>query len=210
MQKVDAHILVNGKLKSKARALAEFSKYRKRVGSTDHLRHVQDIERHIQNKNIGSYSSGFLPPPADNSNILLISDCIASILSCKKKIWLCIGEVNGLKFDGKSVPYLNLDMLSEEAVTISYQVLGLRPTTLDDDPDGIHDWRTYQMDEKSFTVPGQLIQPINPKISMTHPTIPWYLLQGTFLVALAASIFQELTVSNIKNIPKTTLNKAYP
>ena len=124
-QKVNAHILVNGKLKSKARALVEFSKYRKRVSSTDRLRHVQDIERHIQNKNIGSYSSEFLPPPTDDSNILLISDCIASILSCDKKIWLCTGEVNGLNFDGKSVPYINLDMLSKEAVPISYQVLGL-------------------------------------------------------------------------------------
>ena len=66
------------------------------------------------------------------------------------------------------------------------------------------------MDEKSFTVPGRLVQPINPKISTTHATIPWYLLQGTFLVALAASIFQELTVSSIKNIPKTTPNKEYP
>ena len=167
-QKVNAHILVNGKLKSKARALAEFSKYRKQVSSTDRLRCVQDIERHIQNKNIGSYSSEFLPPPADDSDILLISDCIASILSCDKKIWLCTGEVNGLKFDGKSVPYINLDMLSEEAVTVSYQVLGLRPTTLNDDPDGIHDWWTYRMDEKSFTVPGRLVQPINPKISTTH------------------------------------------
>ena len=95
-QKVDAHILVNGKLKAKARALVEFSKYRKQVGSTDRLWRVQDIERHIQNKNIGSYSSEFLPPPADDADILLVSDSIASILSCDKKIWLCIGEVNGL------------------------------------------------------------------------------------------------------------------
>ena len=169
----------------------EFSKYRKWVSSTDRLRHVQDIEHHIQNKNIGSYSSEFLPPPADDSDILLISDCIASILSCDKKIWLCTGEVNGLKFDGKSVPYINLDILSEEAVTVSYQVLGLRPTTLNDDPDGIHDWRTYRMDERLFTVPGRLVQPINPKISTTHATIPWYLLQGTFLVTLARVFFKN-------------------
>lgn len=62
---------------------------------SDRLRRVQDIERHIQNKNIGSYSSEFFPPPADDSDILLVSDCVASILSCEKKTWLCIGEVNG-------------------------------------------------------------------------------------------------------------------
>lgn len=89
-------------------------------------------------------------------------------------------------------------------------MLGLRSTTLDDDPDGVYDWQTYQVGEKSFTVPGRLIQPINPKISLTHTTVPWYLLQGTFLVTLAVSIFQELTVSNLKNIPKTAASKEYP
>ena len=93
---------------------------------------------------------------------------------------------------------------------VSYQVLGLRPATLVDDPDGVYDWRTYRMDEKSFTVPGQLIQLINPKISQTHTAMPWYLLQSTFLVALVASIFQELAVSSLKNIPKIVLGKEYP
>lgn len=210
-QNVETNVLVNGKLKSKARVLAEFSKYRKRAGSTDRLRRVQDIERHIQNKNTGAYtSSESLPPPGDDSDVLLISDCVASLLSCDKKIWLCIGEVNGLKLDGQSVPYINLDILSEDTVSVSYQALGLRPTTLDDDPDGVYDWRTYRMEERSFTVPGRLIQPINPKISHTHTTIPWYLFQGTFLVALAASIFQELALSSFTNIPKIARNKEYP
>jgi len=208
---IETNIFVNGKFKSKARALAEFSKYRKRAGSTDRLRRVQDIERHIQNKNTGAYmSSESLPPPGDDSDVLLISDCVASLLSCDKKIWLCIGEVNGLKLDGQSVPYINLDILSEDTVSVSYQALGLRPTTLDDDPDGVYDWRTYRMEERSFTVPGRLIQPINPKISQTHITIPWYLFQGTFLVALAASNFQELAVSSFKNIPKIAPSKEYP
>ncbi|PPQ92922.1 LOW QUALITY PROTEIN: hypothetical protein CVT25_006605 [Psilocybe cyanescens] len=193
--KVETEIVINRKLKSKARILAEFSKYRKCVGSTDRLRCVQDIERHVQNKTVSSYaSSDSLLPPTDDSD----------------KIWLCIGEVNGLKFDGQSVPYVNLDILSEDTVTVSYQMLGLRSTTLDDDPDGVYDWQTYQVGEKSFTVPGRLIQPINPKISLTHTTVPWYLLQGTFLVTLAVSIFQELTVSNLKNIPKTAASKEYP
>jgi hypothetical protein len=46
-------------------------------------------------------------------------------MASKKKLWLCIGEVNALKFDGHSVPYLNLEMLSEEAVMVSYQIVGL-------------------------------------------------------------------------------------
>ena len=67
----------------------------------------------------------FLPPPKDVSKVLLISDPITMILSSENKLWLCIGEVNALKFDGQSVPYLNLNTLSEETVTVSYQVVRL-------------------------------------------------------------------------------------
>lgn len=88
-----------------------------------------------------------MPLPGDDSEVLLISDCIATLISSEGKIWLCIGEVHSLKIDGHSVPYINFDMLSEDVVTVSYQVLGLQPATVDDDPGCGHDWRTYRMDE---------------------------------------------------------------
>jgi hypothetical protein len=206
---VESQILINGKLKSKARLLADFAKYGKHSGSTDRLRRVQDIGRHIQNKSVTANTPESHPPPKDDSEVLLISDPIATILSSENKLWLCIGEVNALKFDGQPVPYLNLNMLSEEAVTVSYQVVGLRPATVDEDPERVHDWRTHHMaDEHSFTVPGRLVQPINPTTSNIETG--WYLFQSTVLVTLAASIFQQLTTSNLKNIPQLTPSKEYP
>ena len=102
-------------------------------------------------------------------------------------------------------------MLPEETVTVSYQVLGLQPAMLADDPDGQHDCqRTYTMGEQSFTVPGCLIQSVNPTTSKTHLSIPFYLLQSTFLVALTASLFQSLTISDLKTMPKLALIKEYP
>ena len=147
------------------------------------------------------------PPPKEE--VLLVSDPVVTLVTSENKLWLCIGKVNSLKFDGQPVPYINLDMLSEEAVTVSYQVLGLRPATVDEDPENIHDWRTYHMpDEKSFSVPGRLIQPVNPTPSSIE--MGWYLFQSTFLVVLAASIFQNLTVSNTKDVPKLAPTKEYP
>jgi hypothetical protein len=209
-QIIKSEVLINGKLKSKARALADFGKYGKRAGSTDRLRHVQDIERHVQNKTVSCAAATTFPLPEEDSQVLLISDCIATLVSSGEKIWLCIGEINGLKFDGQSVTYLNLDMLSEGTVTVSYQVLGLRPATVDDDPDNRHDWRTYRMNERSFTVPGTLVQPVNPSVSTTHTGLPWYLFQGTFLVALAASVFQQMSVSSLRSVPKFAPNQEYP
>ena len=101
-------------------------------------------------------------------------------------------------------------MLPEETVTVSYQMLGLRPATLADDPDGRHDWRTYMMPERSFTVPGRLIQSVNPTTSKTHLSIPFYLLQSTVLVTLAASLFQSLSVSDFKMVPKLAPTQEYP
>ena len=44
---------------------------------------------------------------------------------------------------------------------------------------------------------GQLIQPINPTPLNVETGPGWYLFQSSVLVALAASIFQQLTVSNL-------------
>ena len=62
--------------------------------------------------------------------------------------------------------------------------------------------------EHSFTVSGQLIQPINPTTSTVETG--WYLFQSTVLVTLAASIFQQLTASNLKSIPKLIPSDEYP
>jgi hypothetical protein len=45
-------------------------------------------------------------------------------------------------------------------------------------------------DEHSFTISGQLIQPINP--TTLNVEMGWYLFQSTVLITLAASIFQLL------------------
>ena len=66
------------------------------------------------------------------------------------------------------------------------------------------------MGEQSFTLPGWLIQSVNPTISKTHRSIPFYLLESTVLVALTASIFQSLTVSDLKMVPKLAPTKEYP
>ncbi len=148
--------------------------------------------------------------PAENGEVLLVTDPIATVVHCENQFWLCIGEVNGLKIDGRSVGYINLDILSEDTVTVSYQILGLRPTTSDNDPELKHDWRTYSMAEKTFVIPGRLLQPIDPALSETHQTIPFYMFESMVLVVLTASIFQNITISDLKKVPKFLTTNKYP
>jgi hypothetical protein len=70
---IGSGVLINGKMKSKARALADYGKYGKCASSTDRLRCVQDIERHVQNKVISSSSTVMsFPLPEEDSQVLLL------------------------------------------------------------------------------------------------------------------------------------------
>ena len=147
---------------------------------------------------------------ADETEVVVISDPVATLLYSEKCFWICIGKVNDIKIDGDPAASVPVHMLDKDTVTISYQMLGLRPATSDDDPDQNHDWRTYTTQERSFTVPGRLIQVVNPTLSVTHTDIPFYLFQSSVLVALTASIFQGLAIPHLKSVPKIAPSQEYP
>jgi len=208
---INSTVLVNGHERSKARALKEFTKYRCHASSTDRLKRVQAVPRFVDTEKSFASSTNLLSAPQlDDTEQVIISDPIASLIRVDNEFWLCLGEVNELRIDGQAINYISFEMLAEETISVSYQMLGLRPATLEDDPDEINDWRTYMVNEHSFTVPGRLIQSINPTTSTAHLRMPFHLLQSTFLVALTASLFQGLTVSDLKNVPKIAQTKEYP
>jgi len=204
---IESKILIKDTLISKARALSRYSKSRTHAGSTDRLRRVQDIPRFENSKKVDLEETLLA---GDESDVLLISDPVATLLRSEKQFWLCIGEVNGLRVDGESVDFVSFHALMEDTVSVSYQMSGLRTTTTEDDPDGRHDWRTCKIQERTFTVPGCLIQAVNPSISKTHTSMPFYLFQSTDLVALTASLFRSLNVSQLKSVPKIAPSKEYP
>ncbi|KDR77538.1 hypothetical protein GALMADRAFT_1326277 [Galerina marginata CBS 339.88] len=208
----NSKVLIRGQERSKARALKEFTKYRQHASSTDRLKRVQAVPRFVDTEKLleSSTNSTSASHLDDTEQLIIISDPVASLVRVENEFWLCLGEVNELRIDGQAVDHISLEMLAEEIVTVSYQMLGLRPATLADDPEGKNDWRTYPAQERLFTVPGRLIQPINPTTSTTHLRMPFYLLQSTFLVALTASLYQSLTVSDLKNVPKFAQTKEYP
>jgi hypothetical protein len=141
----------------------------------------------------------------------MTTDPISSLLRCNGKFWLCVGEVISMRNDGKPTDVLDLDLLMESTISVTYEVLGLRPSNSDEDPTLKFDWRTYDIKEKVFTVPERLIQPMNAETSkpksLKDPI--FYLLDSQFLIALSASIFESLGASDIKSIPKISLRDEY-
>jgi hypothetical protein len=124
-------VLVKGVEKSKARALKDFSKYRQHASSTDRLKRVQAIPRFVDTEKTLDSSPNHSPEHLiDDTEKILVSDPIATLVRVENKFWLCLGEVNGLQIDGRPVDEVSFEMLAEETVTISYQMLGLRPANI--------------------------------------------------------------------------------
>src|SRR5271168_3916484 len=105
-----------------------------------------------------------------------------------------------MKKGGKTIDCVDQDVLLDSSnISISYQILGLRPADSNNDPTLKFDWRTYSIKERTITAPGRLRphsthQPRNIKFQITersHFFIFWTVVCWT-LVALAASIFESL------------------
>jgi hypothetical protein len=77
--------------------------------------------------------------------------------------------------------------------------LGLSPSTTDGDPTGKHDLQLHrEIQPKKVTVPGHLIQPINPATSIPAAkkrTI--HLMEAPVLRALVASLLRELMSQDV-------------
>lgn len=203
-------IVINGVEVAKSQSLLHYSKFQKHTSSTDHLRQVQAVEWYVKNKDFDAHSGPLSNSSTDKAEILIISDPITTLLYSENCLWICIGEVNKIKINGNFVDSIPVEMLDEDTITISYQMLCLCSTTSDDDPTQKHNWRMYTIKEHSFLVPGCFIQVINPTISTMHTKFPFYLLQSLVLVALTASIFQIWTTSHLKSVPKIMPSQEYP
>lgn len=79
--------------------------------------------------------------------ILLILDPIMSLLHCEGHIWLCIGQVNAITVDSKPAHVVEYNIRGDQKVSVSYQLLGLKPTTSQDDSTMKFDWRTSSIKE---------------------------------------------------------------
>ncbi|KAF6747646.1 hypothetical protein DFP72DRAFT_821447 [Ephemerocybe angulata] len=195
-------ILVNGKKMRKSKVVAMFSRYRKKVTSWDRLKRVQEMERyqsaHDQGHEYGS-----------DTRLLLIHDPIATLIYSDSRLWLAVGEVNGIKFAGKVIDRLGHNLLKEKAAKISFQLVGLRQVDFEDSRDGSEDWRTYMVPGTSYELPGKCIEILSPEFSLSNGKSS-YLLDTQALVATAAALVQRLSPSDLKAMPKRSSTLDYP
>jgi hypothetical protein len=129
---------------------------------------------------------------------------------CEDKLFLCIGEVNGLFLDHQSVDDIPISVLSEKIARVSYQALRLVPASYSDDCDGKHDWRTLGLFSLSAKVPGALVQPINPTAASLNLCDAFFLFESSALVALAADLQDGILHGYRKHVPHVKPSDEFP
>lgn len=176
---------------SKARYLSQAFQAFKKVGSTDRLKRVAQMQRYSAATEANDIIA---EDPLSSANILTIDMPIASLLKCEGCTFLCVGEVNDILLDSVSVDEINVDSLYERSVVVSYQMLYLTSATANDDPGLKYDWQSSYRRGTSYNVSGHLIQPIDPGVSAKSgvESAPYYLCKSEMLVGAGALLLQHV------------------
>ncbi|KAI0259272.1 hypothetical protein BC834DRAFT_926295 [Gloeopeniophorella convolvens] len=131
----------------------------------------------------------------------MIMDPIASLLRCESRLFLCIGEINMIRFNSRPLDEIPISMLHDNSVQISYQVLLILPASVEEDPSLKHDWSSSSLAPMSFTVSGILIQPINPTLVPGPSGSHLFLFESSVLIALASSLHDRILDNHLRNVP---------
>ncbi|THU77743.1 hypothetical protein K435DRAFT_770008 [Dendrothele bispora CBS 962.96] len=191
--------LGDGKMVNKSRLLGQYTRLRIQAPtSTDRKRRVMQMSR-FSNQTVTDPSPSIIDnPSAFDTACLMISEPIASLLSCEDQFFLCIGEVVDIRIGSNVLEDIPLDELLEEGVIIKFQLLQIIPCDNQTDPTGHNDWRSSpstHIHPVCFAVPGHLVVPLNPTLSTpSDPTKKtFYLFRSDLLRALAEELLNKIS-----------------
>lgn len=198
-------IEIDGKPVNKARALAQRFLYQKTTSSADRLRRVAQTGRYEPSSALANEEE------QPDEPFLSIFDPVASLLVWEQKVSLCIGAVNGLTVDTQSWERVAIRLLPEMTARDSFQVLHLLPTSTRDHTER-NDWRSArQLPAYRFVgVPGLLIYPMNPFISVSDTGSPRLLLDSNSLRTLTSTLRDRLARAHVRLIPKAKASLEFP
>ncbi|KAJ7921862.1 hypothetical protein B0H13DRAFT_1604180, partial [Mycena leptocephala] len=201
----DAYMDFNGSrlTKSKALRLAMAGLTGPRA-STDRTKRVASIPCH-QSSGIRESEPQILGGPC-----LRIDIC--TLVRCDEQLFLAIGAVNGLSLGSETLDEMSLDLLADSEAKVSSQIMCLVRSTVEDDPSQRHDWCwSRKMDRTYENVPGRLIQPLNPTLSVRAPEKPTYLFESSKLMAFGATLLEQILPEDFRrSIPNAMRTGNFP
>jgi hypothetical protein len=113
---------LDGKQIYKARFLNQAFMHFRKTGSTDRLKRVANIQRYAA-KPTTTFGGVLDYDPLSSGYQIQIDSLIASLVRCDGSVFLCIGEVNDIVIDSQHTEQVDVNILMEPTVSISYQLL---------------------------------------------------------------------------------------
>ncbi len=158
---VSSDIIFDGQKVNKAHALAIRSQHHHAPTSMDHLRRVQEI-RHFES--CSDTVIDFKSPFGVCQNLML-NEPIIALIQCDKRIFLGFGNVIDICVNSKSTDQLSLNLLMENTVSVTFQVVDLFLATENDDPSLKNNWHMSSHLQPAWLMsPGRLVHVLNPVI----------------------------------------------
>ncbi|KAH9170291.1 hypothetical protein EDB89DRAFT_2190372 [Lactarius sanguifluus] len=203
---VDSTIFIQGQKTSKAKALRHRMASRTTRSSTDRLRRVQNIPC------FGPTSAGTAESDSWSGSITPCDDTtLGPTLRVGNPVALLV-LVNRLRFASQSnLDELAVHLLADPTAKVDCQLLRLVPATVEDDPTRVHDWCwSMQMEANCENIDGRYVHSLNPAISILRPGKPTFLFEGSFLVTLSCSLFQDLRSQDYQSLPVLRRTEFFP
>lgn len=179
---------------NKSRVIAQQFRYITSAISTDRLWHVAQESCFKTFNHLDSSISDMEGP------VLSALQPITTLVFCEEKLFLCIAEVNGLFHDTLPMDDISVIVLSEKIIQVSYQALHLVPASATDDPNGINDWRSFNLFSLFAKVPGVLIQLINLTLTSHTSCNSFFLFETLTLMAIASNLHDRVIYGHHKSI----------
>lgn len=161
---------LDGQKVYKAQYLNQLFLHSKNPNSHDHLKHVAQIPWYAIKEVTPVMADNIVVDGStdDDSQLLLLDQPVATMVHCDSKLFVVIGEVNDIIQDTEHQDQILLDLLGEPAVRVVYQLLYIIPSTTSGDPTLENDWISSGLHVKTYIVPGILVKPLNPALSLAH------------------------------------------
>ncbi|KAJ7085187.1 hypothetical protein B0H15DRAFT_988746 [Mycena belliarum] len=205
--KSSPHMMVGGKKITKARALSGMMRFRGIRSSTDRLKRVAGLPSFSPTMNsVMMTSDSALGVPS-----IRIGNPVALLVSCEEQLFLAVAQVNDLSLASEHVQSISLDHLLDSSAKISVQVLRVVPSTVADDPTEKNDWCwSLKFEGLCSNVPGNLVHPLNPSVSVVNIGSPTYLFDSQTLLTAAASIHGQMVTRDFICVPKVRRSDTFP
>ncbi|KAG8769199.1 hypothetical protein FRC12_005103 [Ceratobasidium sp. 428] len=142
-----------------------------------------------------------------------LNDPAVTLVRCQDYVFLAAVQVTNIKRGSHSARALPVDMLYEDGVQVTYQILELKPLVEKDAEiaSAQLDWSwTREFLAASYKCAGRFIQPINPVLSTASPGQPTFLFSSTELQELASLLYAQLSGISKQLLPIVTRGISFP